>query len=279
MVVATLPIFTGAEGLKIVSSAMVTGIKALYGISQDINDYLDEHIEQMKLSENLTVSRTGRILEMAKYGFGMGYITSVVVIATGQLILGNALSAVTTIATAATLTNPIAMTCAAVGAIYYGWNALSEQEKNELLEKLSHGLEIGIEMIKSVIRFLVEKTKEILTSDNLTEIKKNISLAAAVFGKTLGDITHKLIDKAADGLDVIKSTTSKAMADTADLASDAYEVIKDKSGKAADLASETFDSVKEHGEKAIDRIKSKKRDAGEKVNQDSLGCDDINLSK
>ena len=208
MVVAALPAMAvGAEVFSIASSAMVAGIKTLYGISKDINEYLDEHIEQMKLSENPTISRTGRIFEMAKYGFGMGYITSVVVIAVGQLILGNGLAAITTVATAATLTNPIAMTCAAVGAIYYGWGALSDQEKNEMLEKLSHGLNIGIEMIRSVIRFLIDKTKEIWTSDNLVEIKKNISTAAAVFGKTLGDVTHKLVDKVADGLDTIKSTS------------------------------------------------------------------------
>lgn len=258
MVVAALPVYAGFEGLKIASSAMVIGIKTLYGISQDINDYLDEHIEKMKLSENPTISRTGRIFEMAKYGFGMGYISSVVIISVGQLILGNGLAAVTTVATAATLTNPIAMTCAAVGAIYYGWSALSDQEKNEMLEKLSHGLEIGIEMIRSVIRFLIDKSKEIWTSDNLVEIKKNISAAAAVFGKTLGDVTHKLVDKVAGGLDTIKSTTAKTIANTSDLASEAYDVVKDKGGKAADLASDAYNLVKEHGEKAVERIRSNK---------------------
>ena len=258
MVVAALPMF-GAEGFKIASSAMVAGIKTLYDISNDINEYLDDHIEQMKLSENPTVSRTGRIFEMAKYGFGMGYISSVIVISVGQLILGNTLAAVTTVATAATLTNPIAMTCAAVGAIYYGWSALSEQEKSEMLEKLSHGLEIGIEMIKSVIRFLIDKTHELWTSDNLEEIKKNISSAAAVFGKTLGDVTDKFVDKVADGLDTFKNTTAKVMASTADLASEAYDVIK------------------ETGEKAVDRIKPKKEADIVKTEQGVRGCDESQL--
>jgi len=276
MVVAALPMF-GAEGFKIASSVMVAGIKTLYGISKDINDYLDEHIEDMKTSDNPTVSRTGRIFEMAKYGFGMGYITSVVVIAVGQLILGNGLAAITTVATAATLTNPIAMTCAAVGAIYYGWNALSDQEKNEMLEKLSHGLEIGIELIKSVIRFLIDKTKEIWNSDNLAEIKNYISSAAAVFGKSLGDVTHKLVDKVSDGLDTLKATTSKAVASSAELASETYDVMKEKSEKVADLASDVYDSMREHGEKAVDRIKSKKSIDVVKVEQDALGSDKSHL--
>lgn len=227
---AALPIFAGVEGLKFASGAMVAGIKTLYGISQSINDYLDKHIEQMKLSENITVSRTGRVLEMAKYGFGMGYITSVIVIAVGQLILGNTLSAVTTVATAATLTNPIAMTCAAVGAIFYGWSALSDQEKDEMLEKLSNGLEIGIEMIKSVIRFVNDKTKEIWTSENLSEIKNYISEKAAVFGKTLGDVTEKLSDKFGEGVEKIKNESAKVAENTAGRASKEYEKFKGQGG-------------------------------------------------
>lgn len=43
--------------------------------------------------------------------------------------------------------NPLVMTCAAVGAIYYGWGALSEQERTETLEKLSNGLNVGVELI------------------------------------------------------------------------------------------------------------------------------------
>jgi len=247
MVVATMPLFPGA---KTASSVMVTGIKTLYSVSKSIDDFIDEHIEKMKEAQNPTVSRTGRVLEMAKYGFGIGYITPVIIIAGGQLILGNSLAAITTVATAATLSNPIAMTCAAIGAIYYGWNALSDQEKSEMLEKLSQGLEIGIELIKSVIRFVIDKTKEIWNSENLAEIKKNISSAAAVFGKTLGDVTHKISDVVGDSYKKLKEKTGEAMEKTVDLASDAYVVGKEQGKKAADLASGACETIKETAEKA-----------------------------
>lgn len=249
MIATALPFIAGAE---IASSVMVASIQSLYGTAKSVNDFINEHIESLKESDNHTISRTGSVLEMAKYGFGIGFITPVAVIAAGQMILGNPLSAVVTVATSPV--NPIAMTCAAVGAIYYGWNALTDQEKNEILEKLSKGLEIGVQLIKSIIGFIIDKTTELWTSENITEIKKYISSAAAVFGKTLGDITQKLFDKVADGLDTIKSTTSKAMASTADLASDAYDVVKEKSSKAADLASGAYDSMKEQGGKAVERI-------------------------
>ena len=90
----------GAGGMAL--SVMAKAVQTLYGMATDVNEYLDQHIVDMKGSENPTISRTGRILEMAKLGFGIGYITPVVVIAAGQLLLGNTLSAITTVATAAT---------------------------------------------------------------------------------------------------------------------------------------------------------------------------------
>lgn len=220
MAVAILPALS-AGGM--VLSAMASAVKALYGMAVNINDYLDDHIKDMKGSDNPTISRSGRILEMAKLGFGIGYITPVVVISVGQLLLGNTLSAITTIATAATLTNPIAMTCAAIGAIYYGWGALSDTEREEMLAKLSAGLEVGIELIKSIVRFVVEKIKELLSSKNIEEIKKYIGSAAAVFGKSLSDVTHKFTDVVSGSFDAFKKTTSSAMERTFDVATDAYE--------------------------------------------------------
>jgi hypothetical protein len=261
------PYFTGAQ---IASTVMIESIKTLYRISISINDFLNDHIEEMKRAENPTVSRTGRVLEMAKYGFGIGYITPVVVISVGQLLLGNPLAAGGTLASAAILSNPIAMTCAAVGAIYYGWNALDDQEKEEMLEKLSDGLKIGIEMIKSVIRFVIEKSKELWNSENLSEIKNSISQAAEVFGKKLGDVTHKISDKVTDGLITIKTKTVEAMDKTADIASETYVVVKEKTGQAADLAVDVYTSVKEHGEKVGECIKSKKSKNVAEVKQDSL---------
>ncbi|HSD36975.1 MAG TPA: hypothetical protein VLC92_05670 [Rhodocyclaceae bacterium] len=215
-------------------SPIAKAVAALYGMGVAIDNYLDKHIDMMKGSESPTVSRTGAILEMAKYGFGLGYLTSVVVIATGQFILGNTLSALTTVATAATLTNPIAMTCAAVGAIYYGWGALSYAERNTILEKLGKGLEIGIELIKAVINFVVDTTKKLLSSKNFEELKNYVSSAAATFGKTLSDVTHRLGDVVTDTVGIVLKKGSEAIDGTVELAADAYTAVKDTIDKTAD---------------------------------------------
>lgn len=234
----------GLQVAGVALSAMTLAIQSLYGMATGINDYLDKHIADMKGSDNPTISRSGRVLEMAKYGFGIGYITPVIIIAVGQLLLGNTLSAVATVATAATLTNPIAMTCAAIGAICYGWGALSDVERNEMLEKLSTGLEVGIELVNSVVRFLVEKTKELLNSKNFEEMKEYIGSAAAVFGKTLGDVTHKVGDVLSDTFDSVKKKSGEVLDKTADLASDAYDAVKDTAGKAADGTMDTIEKLK-----------------------------------
>lgn len=235
MVAAAIPL----AGAGMVLSAMAQAIQSLYGMGSDVNDWIDRHIEDMKGSENPTISRSGRVLEMAKLGFGLGYITSVIVISVGQLLLGNTLAAVVNVATAATLTNPIAMTCAAIGAIYYGWGALSDVERNEILEKLSKGLAIGIELINAIVRFVIETTKGLLDSKNFEEMKQYISNAAGVFGRTLGDVTHKLTDIFTDTLDAVGEKTGE-------IATNAGEVL----GKAGDAASEAYTSAKEAGVKA-----------------------------
>jgi len=273
MIATALPFVAGAE---IASNVILKSITALYGTAKSINDFINEHIEEMKVSENHTASRTGSVLDMAKYGFGIGFITPVVVIATGQLILGNPLTAAVVVATSPI--NPIAMTCAAVGAIYYGWNVLTDQEKNEILEKLSKGLEIGIQLIKSVIGFIIDKTKELWASENLVEIKKYISSAAKVFGKNLSEVTHKFVDILSDTGDSIKTIAGEAIEKTGDVLSDACDAIKVTGGKAAEFASDTYDSVKVQGEKAVERIKSNKSNNVADVKQDSL-CDNENHLK
>lgn len=260
MVAAAIPL----AGAGIALSAMAKAIQSLYGMAVEINEYFDKHIEDMKGSENPTVSRTGRVLEMAKLGFGIGYITPVVIISVGQLLLGNTLAAVTTIATAATLTNPIAMTCAAIGAIYYGWGALSDVERNEMLAKLSKGLEIGIELINSMVRFVMDTTKALLSSKNFEEMKKYIGSAASIFGKKLGDITHKFSDVVSDTFDVVKKRTDEAVTKTGELADELVFKGGEAIEKTAKVASQTYDTVKDAGVKAtdntlgaLDKLKSK----------------------
>ncbi len=225
-------------------SAMAKSISALYGMAVDINAYLDKHLTEMQQSENATIARTGRVLKMAKDGFGLGYLSSVTIIAAGQLLLGNPLTAVTTVASAVTLSNPIAMTCAAVGAIFYGWGALTETERQELLDKLSKGLEIGIELIKSLLSFVTEKTKELLSSKNVEELKKFVGSAASLFGKTLGDVTHKITDVVSDSFNLFKRKSEDAIEKTADLATTTYDSVKHAAGKATEIAIETVEKVK-----------------------------------
>lgn len=216
-------LLAGSGGLTLIAAA----IKQIYGVAADLGEYLDEHIKEMKGNDNVVIARTGRVLEAAKYGFGLGYLSSTIIIAAGQILLGNTFSAIVTVATAVTLTNPIAMTCAAVGAIFYGWHALSDRERNEILEKLSHGLQVGVELLKSVLGFVIDKTKELLSSKNIEEIKRFIAEGAAVFGRTLGSVTHRVTDIVGDAFDTARHTADEAMGKTAEIASGAYVAISD----------------------------------------------------
>lgn len=227
---------------------MLGAFGTLYGIGKEtasigakVNEFVDDHIDEMKGKENPTIARAGRILEGVKCGFGIGYIAPVVVICTGQLLLGNQMAAIGTAASALTLSNPIAMTCAAVGAVYYGWAALSEQERGELTEKICKGLDVGVELVKSIIRFVVEKAKELFSSKNLEEIKTFITSAAEVFGQTLGDVTHKISDVVSDTYKDVMGKASDAVDKTVEMTQQAYEAAKDTAEKAAHGTKETID--------------------------------------
>lgn len=205
-------------------SPFALAIKSLYGVAVELNAFIDEHIESMKSSANSTISRTGSVLEGAKYGFGLGYMSSVIIIAGGQLLLGNTLAAVSEVATAAALSNPMAMTCAAVGAIYFGWNALSDQERESILEKLSEGVQVGKELIKSVFAYVINWFKSINDSVFLKELKDDIRDVAVIFHKSLSDVTKS----AADTADEIFKTVSETASKIGDGVKDAVKTVRDK---------------------------------------------------
>lgn len=207
-------------------SGMVQAIKALYHIAGEINEFIDDHIEKLKVSDSPLIASTGRVLEAAKYGFGVGYMSSVAVIAVGQFLLGNTLAAVVTVATAATLTNPIAMTCAALGAIYYGWNALTDKERRQILESLASGLSMGIELIRSLVEFVIRKSRDLMETKQLEDFKEYVKTQAALFGRSLSDITRKVGDVVSDGWDKAGSAASIAYDATAEVASKAVTAAK-----------------------------------------------------
>jgi len=232
-------------------------IGGMYNFAKDINEGIDSLIGEMKNSEITAISRTGKVLEAAKFGFGLGYVTPIVIIAAGQLLLGNNLLVVIGKASAMALPNPVSMTCAAIGAILYGWNALSKQEHEEILEKLSKGLGIGIELIKSIVHFVIKKSKELLCSENLEEIKQFVENTAAVFGKTISDVTHKFTDIVSDGYGAVKKKTSEAVGKTVDIASDAYRVTSETAGSAVGNIREAAGNVAEGIRKRTEQVAPK----------------------
>ena len=213
------------------SNPIVDAIKALYGVATSVNAFIDEHIAKLKAHENETINATGRVLENAKAGFGIGYITPLILTATGQLLLGNQLNATAILASGMTLSNPLAMTCGAIGAIYYGWQALSEEEKNAILARLTAAFEVGVELIKSMISFVISSLGSILSKEKLAEFKNFVASAAENFGKTLADITRDIKDKFFHVMDWVGNAW------------------KDASTSVQEGAERTKDSVKETFEK------------------------------
>ena len=71
VIVAGMAAEAGFKTAELLVNGIVSAIRGIYGIVGDTNDFLNDHIEKMTCSENPTRSRTGRVIEGAKAGFGI----------------------------------------------------------------------------------------------------------------------------------------------------------------------------------------------------------------
>lgn len=227
-------------------NAIAAAISALYGVVTSLNDFLDDHIAAMKGNANATVRATGNLLEGAKFGFGLGYLTSVVIIAIGQIILGNPLTALWSVGTAAVALNPVAMTCGAIGAIFYGWKALSEDERNEIINRITAAFEVGAELIKAIINFLLTSLGNLLSSETMVEYKRMVATAAREFGKSLSDITHSVRDRLVDTAVAVSHAVGKSTEAILDGVSSATDSVKKNVTLAASSLMESAESATQH---------------------------------
>lgn len=202
---------------------LVTALQGIYGVAKTINEFIDEQIETLKNHSDETIRASGRVLEGAKYGFGIGYVTPVIIQVAGQLILGNPLSAVSGAASALLLSNPVAMTCASIGAVYFGWKALSEQERNAIIDRITHAFKIGAELVKSILMFVVTHLGDLISIERLEEYKKFITTAVHDLGRDLSDVTHNLGDKLTETIEDI----GDALNSTGEFISEKATEIKD----------------------------------------------------
>ena len=197
----------------LLSTLVLAGNAVAHGVSavSAANEATDQMIGTLKQSENPSINRVGRVLEGVKSGFMIGYVAPSIVGAVGvALTTGSLMSAIAT--ATQTLANPIAGVCAAVGAIYFGWSALTQDEKDKIIGEVSGFLNVGAELIKGVVAFSVKSMKEILSSDNIQELKAMVRDAAEVAGRHLSDVTKSALDKIAEISNSITTTASGAAA-------------------------------------------------------------------
>lgn len=179
----------------IAGSTGVSTLSRLYGFTIDAAQFAVQHIETLKQAENGLANRCGQILEAANIGFGLGNETALVLIGVGQSLLGNPLTGSVAMTAGA---NPIVMTCSAIGAIHYGWKAMSDEEREMLLKTVSGAFKVGVELIRSIASFAFDMIKSLMSAENIAELKKMVASVAAAFGKKLSEITRALSDRIVD---------------------------------------------------------------------------------
>jgi hypothetical protein len=181
-----------------VITALAAAGHAVSGIAaavQQANDLTDSMIETLKANDNLTINRVGYITPSILTAVGICLTTGDLMMATGGSI--------------AVLGNPVAGTCAAVGAVFFGWKALNDNEREEILNQVGKFLNVGWEQIKAVVEFAIKLMKDLFTADNIQEIKEAVAEAASAVGRHVSDITKSLGDRLAKLGDSISNTAAK----------------------------------------------------------------------
>ena len=112
----------------------------------------------------------------------------------GQAMLGIDLA----VAAPFLASNPAAFTAAALGAVYYGYQALDDDERAELHARIGAALDFGVELVKNIVRFCIDTMKSLLDPETLAQIKKYVADAAEAAGNSLYDVTGKMLDRISD---------------------------------------------------------------------------------
>lgn len=215
--------FAGSQTLNAGTQALAS----VYHITEAADSFFRKHIDELKASDVPVQHRTGNVLDKAVEGFGIGIGVSTAIIAVGQLLLGNPLQAAMTVAAsaaavdptgvggvlgggaiagagligAALTVNPIAITCGAIGAVVWGWGALSADEQDAILLRVSHLFEIGKQMVRSIVDFVLRLARAVFSDENLKQLLSYVEDTAREFGKTLADVTGRLVDRVSDAAD------------------------------------------------------------------------------
>ena len=228
-----------------VIAALAAAGHAVSGVAAAVaqaNELTDSMIETLKANDNLTINRVGRVLEGTKFGFLMGYVTPSILTAVGIcLTTGDLLTA--TGASIAVLGNPVAGTCAAVGAVFFGWKALNDNEREEILNQVGKFLNVGWEQIKAVVEFAIKLMKDLFTADNIQEIKETVAEAAAAVGRHISDITKSVSDKVAKVAASVCNTASAAANAVSGAASSTTAAVSSAAGGVAESASKASGKV------------------------------------
>ncbi len=106
--------------------------------------------------------------------------------------------------------NVVVITCAALGAIHYGWKAMLDEDWEILVNAVGKAFKVGAELIRSIATFAYDKLKALMSAENMAELRKLVSSVAAGFGTRLSEITRKLSDRLAEGSSYALSTAGGA---------------------------------------------------------------------
>lgn len=180
------------------SEDYILKVLAPYGVSagsvSDQHLFVNEHIASLVASDNEVIARTGFVLARASEGFGLGHRVPLSLIAMGQKLLGIDLA----VAAPFIASNPAAFTAASIGAVYWGYQALDEDEKAQLHAMIGEAFAFGVELVKTLAEFCIRTLKSLLDSEAFAQLRQYVADAATAVGSSLYEVTGRIYDRASE---------------------------------------------------------------------------------
>lgn len=153
----------------------------------------EKHISNLESSQNEVTARTGFILKRAYDGYGLGYKVPLAILAIGKAMIGVDFA----VSAPFIASNPLAFSCAAIGAVYYGYNALKDEEKEAVCEMVAQAFGYGLELISSIARFCIDLMASVFDKGMLGKLKDSLGVVASALGTSVYDITGAFRDRLA----------------------------------------------------------------------------------
>jgi negative regulator of replication initiation len=82
-----------------------------------------------------------------------------------------------------------------MGAVYWGYQALEQEEREQLHRLIGEAFDFGVELVKTIVDFCIRTMKDLLDSEEFAQLRKYVAEFAEAVGSSLYEVTGRIYDR------------------------------------------------------------------------------------